>query len=396
MTNIQNIVIFGLQPWDISIGSNCKNIALEMSKKHRVLYVNRPLDRVTQFRKNKSQEAKNRIAVLKGKQPALQKVNKNLWVLNPPIVLESIQWINSYSIFNFLNSQNNKRLARCILKYAKDIGFEDFILFNDSAMFQGGHLKDYLRPKKMIYYIRDYLIAQPYFSKHGPKAEAQLASSADVVVTNSSYLANYARNFNSNSHFVGQGCDFSIFDTKSILTRPPQLLDEKRPIIGYVGFLTSKRLDIQLLEKMAKIRPNYCFVLVGPEDEAFKESRLHNLSNVRFLGYQSPETLPEYINSFDVCINPQLINQLSIGNYPRKIDEYLALGKPTIATRTDAMSYFKDYVYLSDNLPEWIQNIDKAIKEDDINLQEKRITFARSHTWENSVQAIYNVCPELA
>ena len=40
-----NFVVFGLQPWDIEIGSNCKDIALELAKDHKVLYVNAPLSR---------------------------------------------------------------------------------------------------------------------------------------------------------------------------------------------------------------------------------------------------------------------------------------------------------------------------------------------------------------
>jgi len=39
----RDIVVVGLQPWDLPIGSNCKNIALEFSKHNRVLYVNAPI-----------------------------------------------------------------------------------------------------------------------------------------------------------------------------------------------------------------------------------------------------------------------------------------------------------------------------------------------------------------
>lgn len=43
------------------------------------------------------------------------------------------------------------------------------------------------------------------------------------------------------------------------------------------------------------------------------------------------------MSHFDVCMNPQLVNEITIGNYPRKVDEYLALGKPVIATKTLTM-----------------------------------------------------------
>ena len=52
------------------------------------------------------------------------------------------------------------------------------------------------------------------------------------------------------------------------------------PILGYVGYLTSMRLDLDLLEYLAKSRKEWSMVLVGPEDEDFRNSKLHELDNV--------------------------------------------------------------------------------------------------------------------
>lgn len=108
------------------------------------------------------------------------------------------------------------------------------------------------------------------------------------------------------------GCDLSDF------TQPQathiEMMEMKSPIIGYVGFLTSQRLDISLLKAIAQKRPNWNIVLVGPEDEDFKNSDIHHQSNVYFLGSKNPKDLPAYINSFDVCLNPQVVNELTIGN----------------------------------------------------------------------------------
>ena len=41
------IIVGILQDWNLDLGSNSKNIGLELSKNHRVLYVNKPLDRKT-------------------------------------------------------------------------------------------------------------------------------------------------------------------------------------------------------------------------------------------------------------------------------------------------------------------------------------------------------------
>lgn len=107
-----------------------------------------------------------------------------------------------------------------------------------------------------------------------------------------------------------------------------------------------------------------------------------------FLGVKMPE-LPAYVKGFDVAINPQLTNNLTIGNYPRKIDEYLAMGKPVIATQTKAMEMFRDYVYLASSNEEYITLTEKALEENSKTLAEQRANFAKSHTWENNVSAIY-------
>jgi glycosyltransferase involved in cell wall biosynthesis len=126
-------------------------------------------------------------------------------------------------------------------------------------------------------------------------------------------------------------------------------------------------------------------VLVGPEDNEFMASSLHQMSNVYFLGSKDPSTLPAYINAFDVCINPQIVNQVTIGNYPRKIDEYLAVGKPVVATKTEAMSIFKDHCYLAETKDDYVQMIGEGLQNNSPELKAERRNFASAHTWENSV-----------
>ena len=94
-------------------------------------------------------------------------------------------------------------------------------------------------------------------------------------------------------------------------------------------------------------------------------------------------------------MNPQEVNALTIGNYPRKIDEYLAMGKPTVATQTPTMEIFKDYVYLGETATDYIQLIKKALKENSREKQQERIVFAQGHTWENNVKQIDKAIQQL-
>jgi len=388
MLQNRDIIVVGIQAWDIEIGSNCKNIAEEFAKNNRVLYVNSPLDRISMFRERKSERIRKRINIVKSRKPEIVEISPNLWNLFPATIIESINWIGSSILFDWLNRINNKRFARQIKLAADKLGFKDYLIFNDSDMFRSFYLKEYLNPETYIYYTRDNLIAVDYWKKQGVRVEALHMKKADLVVANSTYLASLARKFNPNSFYVGQGCDVRLFDSKLVSSVPADIQHIKKPIAGYIGALLSLRLDIQVIEYIAVNRPDWSIVLVGPEDDTFKTSRLHQLANVYFLGNKKGSELPSYLNYFDVAINPQVLSPVTIGNYPRKIDEYLAMGKPTVATKTEAMSVFADYTYLAETKEEYIDCIDNALLEDNDQLHLSREQFAKQHTWENNILEI--------
>lgn len=382
-------VIIGQQPWDTEIGSNCKDIAIEISKKHRVLYVNSPLDRITSIRTKEDPKTKLRLDIINHKREGLIQISDNLWNFYPDCMVESINWINNHFLFDVVNRYNNYKFARSIKKALKVLSFTDFNLFNDNEIFKGFYLKKFLQPKLSIYYSRDYMVAVDYWGKHGRKFEPKLIADCDLCITNSVFLADYCRKFNPESYYVGQGCELDVFVREVYKDFPDGILLGQRPIIGYVGALHSIRLDIEIITHIADNHKDWTIVLVGPEDSGFKNSRLHEMNNVIFLGMKPIHDLPDYINYFDVCINPQLLNDITIGNYPRKIDEYLALGKPVVATATKTMETFRDFVYLAKNKEEYIPLIECALKENSMMLKNNRINFAMQHTWENSVDAIY-------
>lgn len=390
----ENIVIVGQQPWDTDLGSNCKDIAVEFSKRNRVLYVNSPLDRYTSIHRRNNPGVQFRLAVVKGNRSGFIQVNENLWVLYPDCIVESINWIELWSLFNGINKINNRRFAKTIKKYLKELEFDQFILFNDNEIIKCLYLKEYLNPEIGIYYSRDFILAAPYWNKRAAVLEPGIIHKNDLCVANSMYLTNYCKQYNPNSYYVGQGFNKELFSS-SCQPCPVDLQGITGKTIGYVGVLHSSRLDIETMVYIATSRSDWTLVLVGPEDIGFKNSKLHTLPNVRFLGMKKSEDLPQYINAFDVCINPQFLTPLTVGNYPRKIDEYLAMGKPVVALLTHAMEMFSDVTYLANNKEEYIACIELAINEDCEELRNKRKAVALSHSWENSVNEIYSAIQEV-
>jgi glycosyltransferase involved in cell wall biosynthesis len=385
----KDIIIVGQQPWDIEIGSNCKNIALEFSKHNRVLYVNPPLDRISLFRNRKDDKIKKRLRVIKRKETGLVKIKDNLWNLYPDCMIESINWMKFDTLYNLLNKINNKRLAKSIQKASTELQLKDVIIFNDGDMFRSFYLNELLKNQLSIYYSRDYLLATDYYKYHGQKLEPLLIKKSSLCVANSTYLAEYCKKYNPHSFYVGQGCDQLFSANLDQNNVPADIKNIKSPIIGYVGVLYTARLDIEILQLIAKSNPEWQLVLIGPEDDTFIESELHQQKNVHFLGAKPPEQLADYINAFDICINPQILNELTIGNYPRKVDEYLSIGKPVVATKTVAMEIFEEVVSLARSKEEYPELITKILNEETQEKKIKRKAFAATHTWENSVNEIY-------
>jgi len=384
----RDFIIVGQQAWDIEIGSNCKNIALELSRHNRVLYVNPPLDRITQIRNKDDEKIIKRKQMIRGELNNLVPIQTNLWNLYPDCLLESINWIKNHFLFDTINKWNNIRYAKSISEIVGLLGFENCILFNDNDIFKSFYLKEFLQPKTSIYYSRDYMLGTDYWKYHGEQLEPKLISKSDLCLANSNYLTNYCKKYNPNSYYIGQGCDLSVFTA----LKQYELFDLKNiknPLIGYVGALSSSRLDIELLAFIAITKPDWNLVLIGPEDDSFRENSIHQFKNIFFLGLKEAAILPNYIQALDVCINPQLINEITIGNYPRKIDEYLALGKPVVAIETEAMLIFEKHTYLAKNKEQFVQLIQLALDDNTIAKQQERTQFAFSHSWGNCVGEIY-------
>ena len=379
--------MFSFMAWESEIGFNLKDMAFELAKHNRVLFVDRARDRKSLLGQNGSDKRKSGNSV---KNNNLEKIQENFWILYPKSVLESINWLPSFKLYDYFNRINNRRLSREINDALSSLDLKNVIFINDNDFFRGFYQMDMVPCQKYIFYIRDYLTIQPYFKKFGVYYEHEMMKRADLVVANSSYLAEYASQWNKESFDIGQGCDLESFKAQDIPI-PHDLLSIPRPIIGYAGFLTGMRLDIDVIEHIAQSLPNCSIVLVGPADSDFVNSKLNQYKNVFFLGRKSPDTIQQYVRHFDICMNPQVVNLLTVGNYPRKIDEYLAIGKPVVATATKAMDMFKEFTFLCRKKEDFVQHIRRILEDQQLISKEeaeRRRKFAMEHTWQNCIGSL--------
>jgi glycosyltransferase involved in cell wall biosynthesis len=384
-----NFVFVSLQPINTDRDSTSTCLAKQLSKNHKVLYVNPPIDRRTLLSKSKDPFTKAHIDNIKSKKKKLTQLRENLWMLHPSTIIESINWIPSTFIFKKLNWINNVRFAKDIKEALIELEFETFVLINDKDIFRSFYLKELLHPEKYIYLDRDNTVAMDYWKRHGTKLEPVLMQKSNAVVCNSNDFAKRAKQYNPNSFYIGNGFDTDQYNYNILLPEPEDLKNISHPRIGYVGALLSLRLDLKLFIEMAKNKPGWSFVLIGWEDEAFQKSELHSLANVYFLGRKSTKEIPAYLEHVDVCINPQTVNDITTGNFPLKIVEYLAMAKPVVATATNTMKeVFSQHSYLADGCTSFIYQTEIALQENSDELRMKRIHFVRQFSWENITKVL--------
>lgn len=384
----RDIVLFSFQPWDTETGSNFKDMAEELARENRVLFFDRANDRASLWRKRRYPEIKRRIARLTSKGGEIEKIQANLWLYHPTTIVESINRIPFNWLFDMLNRMNNKRLAREINHVISRLGFSDVILINDNDFIRGRYLKQLVSCTDYLFYLRDYLLGIPYFQRHGPRLESHTLQTADIVLANSHYLADYAKRFNPWSFDIGQGCSTANV-TAPVSSIPEDIRQVKKPVIGYTGYISAWRIDVDIIRYIAENLTGCSIVLIGPVDELLDTKKLQGYPNIYFLDKKAPAQLPEYIHYFDVCINPQMLNETTRGNYPRKIDEYLAMGKPVVATRTETMAIFEPYTFLCTTREEYVEKIKEILaspgKKNSEEEQERRRSFSKTHTWTESI-----------
>lgn len=165
------------------------------------------------------------------------------------------------------------------------------------------------------------------------------------------------------------------------------IADLPRPIIGYIGVM-QERVDFDLIKYVAEKNPDKSIVLVGPvwsEQDQLKLA-LEKMPNIYFLGYKSYAEAPMYIQQFNVGIVPHKTTGLSSSTNPMKIYEYLACGKPVVATDNFGSDNFQELIAVAQDYEDFNKLINQALAEDEDSRRQKRQDFIKKYSWFNTVQ----------
>jgi len=161
--------------------------------------------------------------------------------------------------------------------------------------------------------------------------EQELFRRVDLVFTGGHSLYEAKRNAHTAVHPFPSSIDASHFGkARTISDDPHDQADIPHPRLGFFGVI-DERFDIELLDAVARQRPDWHFVIIGPVVKIHPDS-LPKHPNIHYLGAKKYEELPGYLAGWDIALLLFARNESTRFISPTKTPEYLAAGKPVIST----------------------------------------------------------------
>jgi teichuronic acid biosynthesis glycosyltransferase TuaH len=163
------------------------------------------------------------------------------------------------------------------------------------------------------------------------RAELRQVRRADTVIVTSPVLARRWTSERPDVVMIPNGCDVAHFAGTDEAALPADV-QLPRPVAGFVGHM-SERIDVAMLEAVAEA--GVSLLLVGPRQPTFEISKLDALlarPNVQWVGPKPFAELPSYLRAMDVGLTPYARSDFNLASFPLKTLEYLAAGRPVVAS----------------------------------------------------------------
>ena len=162
--------------------------------------------------------------------------------------------------------------------------------------------------------------------------EQELIDLADVVFTGGASMYEAAAHRHSNIHCFPSSIDVTHFAAArgQDLADPKDQRNLPGPRIGFFGVI-DERFDATLLAEVAKAKPEWQFVVIGPVVK-IDPVTLPQGHNIHWLGAKQYADLPAYLAHWQVGWMPFAINESTRFISPTKTPEFLAAGLPVVST----------------------------------------------------------------
>jgi glycosyltransferase involved in cell wall biosynthesis len=285
----------------------------------------------------------------------------------------------------------NRRLLRFqVRRAARRLGMRSPVLW--AYVPQAEALLDVLGPSLVVYHCVDDVAAQKGVDADSFRAaEEPFARCADLVLASAPALAERMRTLSGNVLYAPNVADTPAFAT-ALGAGPvdPAVEALPRPRLIFQGAIVATKLDVGLLAELARLRPGWSIVLVGPEgagDPGGDLSPLHAAANIHLVGPRPAAELPQILRGADAGLIPYAINDLTRSVFPMKVYEYLAAGLPVLATPLPALEGVEAIDTVAD-AGQLIEAAEREFAADTPQRRRERSEDAAAHSWEARIEEI--------
>lgn len=247
----------------------------------------------------------------------------------------------------------------------------------------------HIEPAITIYDCMDELAAFKFAPQELKDLETELLSRADIVFTGGNSLYGAKKHRHNNIHAFPSSIDKSHFErARKITATPGDQMHIAAPRIGFYGVI-DERLDIDLVNEVARLRPDWHLILIGPVVK-IDPAQLPVRDNIHYLGSKSYLELPDYLAGWDIAMIPFALNDSTRYVSPTKTPEYLAAGIPVISTPiADVIDpYGKEgLVYIADSATSFIEYAEAIMRNKvaDSEWLSKVDAFLDKSSWDITV-----------
>lgn len=303
-----------------------------------------------------------RLTTLKNAPAAVVGVPPNLRIERPTLLPAT------NVIFNGINRWLLHRWASRQAEFIRKID----LIWNYSASRSALWLIEHVRHTRLVYDCTDDWLAVRGIPSFLPSDERAILTKADLTLVPSRALLERKKEFARRIERVPHGAWVDRF----FVPRRPAGPDGSVTLL-YYGHLHRQHLNFSAIEAIARERPTWRLVLVGPIKTP------HSFpSNVGVVGQRSHAELREFVMAADVLIMPYVLNRYTEAVLPAKIYECLATGRPIVATPLPELvaDFSRDLSFASEER-EWVSAIETAIAKDSEDAAESRIARAQRNSW---------------
>jgi glycosyltransferase involved in cell wall biosynthesis len=226
------------------------------------------------------------------------------------------------------------------------------------------------------------------------EADERAASRSQVVFATTAGLYERQVGRNPETHLVRNGADFEHFARTN--GTAPEVRALPGPVLGFAGNLTAEKVDFDLLEDVARARPEWSIVLVGPPAANARErlERLATLPNVHPLGFRPYAALPDVVAGFSVGLIPYRASAYTRNCSPLKVFEYLAAGKSVVASGVPDIAGMQPDVALAADAEDFVVAVERALGDDRPEAVARRRALAERNTWEARTERLLGLIEE--